>query len=102
GVIRTVAGNGNTGYSGEGTATTNSLYFPYAADVDAAGNLYIADRFNNRIRKVTAQGIISTIAGNGTMASTGNDGPASQAAVGSPTDVRVATDGSIYIAEALG
>jgi hypothetical protein len=101
GVIRTVAGNGNTGYSGEGTATTNSLYFPYAADVDAAGNLYIADRFNNRIRKVTPQGIISTIAGNGTLASTGNDGPASQASVGSPTDVRVAPDGSIYIAEAM-
>ena len=101
GVIRTVAGNGNTGYNGEGTATTASLYFPYAADVDAVGNLYIADRFNNRIRKVTPQGTISTIAGNGTMASTGNDGPASQASVGSPTDVRVTPDGSIYIAEAM-
>jgi len=100
GVIRTVAGNGNLGYSGDGvSATATSLYFPYAVDIDAVGNLYIADRFNNRIRKVTPQGIISTIAGNGTAASTGNDGPASQASVASPTDVLVASDGSIYIVE---
>jgi sugar lactone lactonase YvrE len=100
GTITTVAGNGTGGYGGDdGNATAASLNVPYAVDVDAAGNLYIADRFNNRIRKVTPGGTITTIAGNGTVASTGNGGLASQAAVGSPTDVLVAPNGTIYIVE---
>lgn len=100
GIVTTVAGNGVRSYSGDGgSATAAALNAPYSVDLDSAGNLYFADRFNNRIRKVTPQGIISTIAGNGSVASTGNDGPAAQASVASPTDVFVTTDGTIYICE---
>jgi hypothetical protein len=100
GVITTVAGTGISGFSGDGgSATSAKLNAPYAVDIDSFGNLYIADRFNNRIRKVTPAGTITTIAGNGTVASTGNGGPASQASLGSPMDVLLAPDGSIYIAE---
>lgn len=100
GTITTVAGNGTGGYGGDnGSATSASLNIPYAVDLDTAGNVYIADRFNNRIRKVTPGGTITTIAGNGTVASTGNGGLATLASIGSPTDVLVAPDGSIYIAE---
>jgi hypothetical protein len=102
GVITTVAGNGLAGYSGDGgSATSARLNTPYSVDVDAAGNLYIADRFNNRIRKVTPTGTITTIAGTGSVASTGNDGPAVNAAIGSPTDIFLTPDGTLYIAEAV-
>jgi hypothetical protein len=100
GIITTVAGNGTGGYNGDNrTATSASLNIPYAVDVDSQGNLYIADRFNNRLRKVTPGGIITTIAGTGQVASTGNGGPASAAALGSPSDVLIGPEGSIYIVE---
>ena len=69
GVITTVAGNGTQGFSGDnGPATSAELSDPQGVAVDAAGNLYIADIGNNRIRKV-ANGVITTVAGNGTRAS---------------------------------
>jgi sugar lactone lactonase YvrE len=100
GMITTIAGNGSASYGGDnGQATSASLDHPYAVDLDTSGNVYIADRFNNRIRRVTPQGTISTIAGNGTAASTGNGGAATLASVASPTDLAVAPDNTIYIAE---
>jgi hypothetical protein len=100
GTIMTVAGNGLGGYNGDNqSATAASLNVPYAVDTDAQGNLYIADRFNNRIRKVTPSGMITSIAGTGRVESTGNGGLAVQAGLGSPTDVLVAPDGAIYIVE---
>ena len=102
-IITTVAGNGSYGYNGDGRpAVSAALASPTAVDVDDAGNVYIADRYNNRIRKVTPTGIIGTVAGNGSfspLSPQGDGGPATQAPLGSPTDVVVAADGSFYVAE---
>ena len=70
GIITTVAGNGAPSYSGDGgPATGAEINYPNGIAVDSSGNLYIADSFNNLIRKVTvATGIISTVAGDGTFA----------------------------------
>jgi sugar lactone lactonase YvrE len=103
GIITTVAGNGGFGYTGDAVlATITRLASPTGIDVDKAGNIYIADRYNYRVRMVTSQGIISTVAGNGTfdpMASPGDGRPATQVQVGVPTDVVVNPDGSCYIVE---
>ena len=69
GTITTVAGNGTSGYIGdEGEATSAQLASPYGVAVDDAGNIFIADSTNHRIRKVDTSGIITTVAGNGTLA----------------------------------
>ena len=77
GIISTVAGNGGAGFAGDGGAATSaSLWSPFGVAVDGAGNLYIADYANSRIREVTAAtGIISTVAGNGTQRSLGTVEP---------------------------
>ena len=67
--------------------------------VDAAGNLYIADTGNMRIRKVDTNGIITTIAGVGTLGFSGDGGPANQAQIGRPAGVAVDFSGNIYIAD---
>ncbi len=101
GIISTVAGNGTTGFSGDGgDATSASLNSSAGVAVDAAGNIYIADRANNRIRKVTAAtGIISTIAGNGTSGFSGDGGAAMSAKLNNPGGVAVDAAGNIYFAE---
>lgn len=103
GVITTIAGNGRYGYNGdERAAVSATLASPTAVDVDDAGNVYIADHYNNRIRRVTPDGTISTVAGNGSfspLSPSGDGGPATQAPLGMPTDVVVAADGSFYVAE---
>jgi hypothetical protein len=68
GVITTVAGTGTEGFSGDnGPAISAQLYAPYAIAVDSAGTLYIADYANQRVRKVTRDGVITTMAGTGTQ-----------------------------------
>lgn len=100
GIITTVAGNNTQGYSGDGgQATLAELGLPFGMDVDAAGNMYIADQANNVIRKVTSAGIISTIAGNGTQGFSGDGGPANLAELNLPRDVKVDTAGNLYIAD---
>jgi RHS repeat-associated protein len=101
GDISTVAGNEICGYSGDGgPAASAELCEPYRVSVDTAGNLYIADRGNNRIRKVTAStGDISTVAGNGTQGYSGDGGAATSAELHGPIDVAVDTAGNIYIAD---
>src|SRR5437870_12356406 len=80
GVVTTVAGTGQAGFSGDrGLATTAQLNFPGGVAVDANSNIYIADLNNQRIRKVTPSGIISTIAGNGTPGFSGDAGLATRA-----------------------
>ena len=80
GIISTVAGNGNHGYSGDGgPAISAEINLPYGVAVDVAGNLFIADTGNQRIRKVTPAGIITTIAGNGNEGYSGDGGPAARA-----------------------
>ena len=88
------------GYSGDGgPATSANLNRPFGVCVDAAGNLYIADNENHRIRKVTAQGTITTVAGTGTAGSAGDGGPATKAQLNRPYDVKVDSAGDLYIAD---
>ena len=100
GTIATVAGNGQYGYSGDGgPATAASLWTPKGVAVDAAGNLYIADSYNHRIRRVTPAGTITTVAGKGTVGYSGDGGPATAAMLGNPRGVAVDAGGSLYIAD---
>lgn len=98
GMITTVAGNRNAAYSGDGgLAVEASLNVPAGITVDDAGNLYISDQLNHRIRKVDTNGIITTIAGNGIIDNTGNGGLAAEASVNNPTDTFLHADGNLYI-----
>ena len=99
GIISTVAGTGAAGYNGDGIAATQAqLHSPYMAAVDGAGNLYIPDYFNYRIRKVTAStGLISTVAGIGVSGGDGDGGPATQAYISDPVNVALDTSGNLYL-----
>jgi uncharacterized protein (TIGR03437 family) len=99
GVIATVAGNGLAGFSGDnGPAVNAQLNSPYGVAVDSAGNLYIADTENQRIRKVSG-GVIATIAGSGTAGFSGDNGPAISATLGTPMGIAVDLAGNLYIAD---
>ena len=94
------AGNGTLGNSGDGgPAVDAALGDPMGVAVDAAGNVYIADTFNSLIRKVTPDGIISTVAGDGIQAYYGDGNIATQAALYFPHDVTVDSSGDVYIAD---
>jgi sugar lactone lactonase YvrE len=83
GATTVVAGNGTAGFSGDdGPATSAQLNAPVGLAVDVSGNLYIADAFNHRIRMVSTDGIITTAAGNGILAYSGDGGPATKAQFG--------------------
>ncbi|MEK4358706.1 S-layer homology domain-containing protein [Paenibacillus sp. FSL M7-1455] len=100
GKISTVAGNGTAGSSGDGgAAALAQLYLPYGVAVDSGGNLYIADTYNQRVRKVDASGNISTVAGNGTAGSSGDGGAAALAQLNFPFGVAVDSGGILYIAD---
>jgi sugar lactone lactonase YvrE len=100
GIITTVVGNGTAGYSGDGgLANAAEINGPYGVTVDAAGNLYVADSYNNCIRMVNTSGIINTIVGNGTAGYSGNGGQATAAELNFPEGVAVDPYGNIYIAD---
>jgi hypothetical protein len=100
GIITTVAGNFTGGFSGDGgLATDAQLQCPSAVTIDPTGVLYIADFYNNRIRKVDTNGIISTIAGDGNSAFSGDGGPATAAELSLPNDVLLDSVGNLYIAD---
>jgi uncharacterized protein (TIGR03437 family) len=111
GMITTVAGNGNPGYSGDGGPATNAtLRIPEQAEIDVYGNMYIADSGNNVIRKVSAGGTITTVAGNGFGAATGNandegggysgdGGPATKAELNLPISVAVDPSDNLWISD---
>ena len=99
GILTLVAGNGTPGFSGDnGPATSAQLYGPQGVAVDSAGNLYIADTGNNRIRKVT-NGVITTVAGNGQPGFSGDNGPATSAQLSGPTGLAVDSAGNLYIGD---
>ena len=101
GIITTVAGNGRYGYSGDGGAATNAeLAYPSGVAVDGIGNLYIADNYNERVRKVGTNGIITTIAGTGAYGFSGDGGPAIKARLAYPSTVAVDAAGNVFIADA--
>ena len=100
GIISTVAGNGSAGYSGDhGQASTASLYNPTGLTLDGAGNLYIADSNNYRIRKVNTAGVISTVAGGGVWGQLGDGGSAVGAFLYTPHDIAADAAGNLYIAD---
>ena len=104
-IITTVAGNGSIGFSGDGgPATSATLGFPLGVAVDGAGNIYIADALNNRVRKVNKAGVITTVAGNGFPIFSGDGGPATSAGIafiGTAVHQGVAVDkaGNLYITD---
>lgn len=101
GDISTLAGDGSAGFAGdEGPASAAQLNVPAALLLDVAGNLYIADSGNNRVRRVNARtGIISTMAGNNGESISGDGGPANVAGLYGPYALALDTQGSLYIAD---
>jgi len=100
GSIKTFAGNGGYSYSGDGgPATSAQMNSPHAVAADTAGNYYIADSGNNVVRKVSASGTITTLAGNGTAGFGGDGGAATSAQLSGPQGVAVDGAGNVYIAD---
>jgi trimeric autotransporter adhesin len=103
GIVTTIAGIGVSGHAGDGGPAIGAKLAPFSATVDSSGNLYIADLYNNAIRKVSAaDGFISTIAGGNTTGDfAGDGGPATSAHLWGPYAVAVDTAGNVFIADAL-
>ena len=96
GVVSTLAGSGTSGYT-DGTGTSAQFKYPSGVAVDGAGNVYVADRVNHRIRKITTSGVVSTLAGSGTSGYT--DGTGTSAQFKSPRGVAVDGAGNVYVAD---
>lgn len=102
GIITTVAGNGTLGFSGDGgPATSAQLNYPYGVYADGNGNIFIADIGNARIRKVDVNGVISTIAGNGSQGYSGDGGAATSAELNGPSGVTADGSGNVFIADCV-
>ena len=100
GVITTFAGNGAAGFSGDGGPATSASFFnPVRVIADAAGNLYIADQSNHRVRKVDSSGIVSTFAGSGSAGFSGDGSAATSAALNNPTALALNASGNLYISD---
>ncbi len=100
GIITTYAGNGTSGFSGDGgPATAARLQSPDGLCVDVTGNMYIADRYNYRIRKIDPSGVITTYAGSGASGFTGDGGPASASRLFEPSYVCSDAYSNLYIAD---
>jgi sugar lactone lactonase YvrE len=100
GIMTTVAGTGQRGYSGDGgPATKAKLNRPDGVVFDSAGNMYIDDENNSRVRKVDTNGIITTIGGTGEVGCSGNGGPATAGMMANPHGMGFGPDGSLYVSE---
>ena len=101
GKYTTIAGNGSSDFTGDGgPAIKASFAVPLAVTLDEAGNIYVADSTNNRIRKIDTNGIVTTFAGNGEHKDTGDGGPATEAGIRSMVDLAFNPSGELYIVEA--
>src|SRR5665213_966248 len=99
-IITTVVGNGTMGYSGDGGyATSAEIGIPAGVAFDALGNMYVADTYNYRVRKVNPTGIITTIAGNGTTGYSGDGGQATFAELSGPSEIAIDASNNLYIAD---
>ena len=100
GIISTIAGSGTTSYSGDGgPGPSAGIDLPYGVAVDVSGNVYIADTGDARVRMVSTDGTITTIAGNGSIGSTGDGVPATSAQLYLPYGIAVSSSGRLYIAD---
>ena len=100
GIISTFAGSGKGNFWGDGgSATSAGINRPQSMAFDASGNMYIADTYNNRVRKVTTGGTISTFAGTGLAGYSGDGGAATSAKLNEPASVAVDTNGNVFVAE---
>lgn len=100
GIITTFAGTGEDGYNGDhGLAVNARLASPVDVEVDTAGNVYIADVAAAVVRKVATNGIITTVAGNGTHGFSGDGGQATNAQLSGPASIAIDSDGNLYIAD---
>jgi len=98
--IYTFAGNGISGYAGDGGLAVNAaMNSPAGVVADASGNVYIADYGNSTVRKVDTSGKITTVAGTGTWGYSGDGGPANQATLAHPIALAIDTAGNVYIAD---
>ena len=96
GVVTTLAGSGSQG-SANGTGASASFYSPYGLAVDTSGNVYVADSFNHKIRKITSAGVVTTLAGSGSQGSA--DGTGTAASFLNPNGVSVDASGNVYVAD---
>ena len=102
GIITTVAGTGASGFGGDGGQATNAaLSYPNALTADSSGNVYFIDSNNYRIRKITAEGVIATVAGNGLEGFAGDNGPATDASIGYANGIAADAAGAFYFSDAL-
>jgi serine/threonine-protein kinase len=102
GIITTLAGTGEPGFSGDGgPATSARLNTPIALALGSDGAVYVADRDNHRIRRIAPDGAISTVAGTGAAGFGGDGGRAIEASMNGPGGVAVASDGTVYVADTL-
>ena len=100
GVLTKIAGTGDYGFSGDnGPATSAALFNPTGVAVDRAGNVYISDTFNNRVRRVSTNGIITTFAGNGNSGSSCDSGRATSVALANPGSLALDAAGNLYISD---
>jgi hypothetical protein len=98
-IINTVAGTGSCGFTGDGPATEEQIYYPYGIRVDANGNMFIADTYNHRLRWVNTAGIMTTFAGNGDADYDGDGGVATSAELYYPSGISVDSSGNFLVAD---